>query len=202
MGAVIVFDSEKVLELTNGAVTGASINADGELVFDRQGAVSVTVGVIGRGAGLAATNTLLAGSADAYLDYNTVQEESLNQDSSNWVDRMRGFFKPYGLAARTVMWLNEYFELRLAPAKHNTTPLVIYVRENDTVQTNPRNDAIPLFVLRDDRDLRTHFWGLYNNGVVKFGPNAHTDIPAIKLSAAAAVPTGLPADTIIFRTAT
>lgn len=203
MASVIVFNAAHVAELTDNAFTSASINANGELILQPQGATAVNIGKIGRGAGFGAINTLTASdSTHGFLDHNTIQESVLNEDSTTWVDRFRGFFKPFGLPARTVIWFNEYFELRLAPAKHNTTAFVIYVRENSTVQTTARNATIPLFVLRDDRDARTHFWGLYDQGVVKFGPNAHVWIPAIKLSAAAAIPTGLPADTIVFRTAT
>lgn len=200
MADVIVFDSEKVLELTNGAIVGASINSDGELILEPQASTAVNAGKIGRGAGLHATNTFLASDTNGYLDYNTVQEESVDQVSTDWVDRFRGFFKPFGATARTVIWFNETFELRLAPAKHNTTCFVIYVRENSTVQTHARNDTVPLFVLRDDRDLRTHFWGLYNNGIVRVGPNAIQDVPAILLGPTDPIPTGTPNPCIIYRT--
>lgn len=203
MASVIVFNAAHIAELTDGAVVGATINSDGELVLEPQASTAINVGQIGRSVGLGKdihfTNP---DAADQFLETVSVEEESTNQDLGSAPNRWMGMFKPFGLSARAVSWFNEYMEFRLAAAKHNTSAMVIYVRENATVQPTARNDTIPLFVLRDDRDLRTHYWGLYNYGVVKFGPNAHVWIPAIKLSAAAAVPAGLPADTIIFRTAT
>lgn len=201
MAEVIVLSKAHIEALTDVAVTGGSINVDGELILSRQGATSVNAGVVGRAAGLAADITIPAGDTEGYLDYTTIQEESLNQDSTNWVDRVRKLFKPFTTPARTVQWDNEYGEKRLAPAKHNTTALVIYVRENPTVQTSARNDTVPVMVVRNDRDTRVHYWGIYDNGVVKFGPNAHVDVPQIVLGAADPVPAGLPAGTIIHRTA-
>lgn len=45
MGTVIVYDRDKVLELTNAAVTGASIDNLGRLSLERQGMDPVTVGI-------------------------------------------------------------------------------------------------------------------------------------------------------------
>lgn len=202
MADVIVFDSVKVLELTDGAIVGAHINDDGELILEPQAATAVNAGVVGRAAGLHADiNFTNPDAADQYLEVVTVEEESVDQDLGTAPNRWMGMFKPFGAAARAVTWFNEYLEFRIAAAKHNTTALVIYVRENATVQTHARNDTIPLFVLRDDRDLRTHFWGLYNNGIVRVGPNAIQDVPVILLGAADALPTGTPNPCIIYRTA-
>lgn len=44
MAEVTVFSAEKVLELTDAAVTGASINPDGELIMSRQGLPDINVG--------------------------------------------------------------------------------------------------------------------------------------------------------------
>jgi hypothetical protein len=201
MADVIVYDSVKVDELTGGAFVGASINSDGELILEPQTATAVNAGQIGRSVGLGKeihfTNP---DASDQYVEIITVEEESTDQDLGTAPNRWMGRFKPYGLVARTVTWFNEYMEFRIAAAKHNTTALVIYVRENATVQTHARNDTIPLFVLRDDRDLRTHFWGLYNNGIVRVGPNAIQDVPVILLGPTDPIPTGTPNPCIIYRT--
>lgn len=44
MAEVTVFDAEKILELTDAAVVGASINTSGELILDRQGLPPINVG--------------------------------------------------------------------------------------------------------------------------------------------------------------
>lgn len=201
MASVIVVDAETFASVTGASVISGAVNAEGHLILARQGQPDLDLGPIGRAVGTGSDIELVAGDEDAFLDHTTVMEESVNQDATNWVNRMMGRFKPFGAAIRTVAWFNEYFELRLAPAKHNTTAFVIYVRENSDVQPNARNQTVPLFVLRDDRDLRTHYWGLYDEGVVKFGPGAHVDVPQIVLDAVEAVPADLPAGTIIHRLA-
>lgn len=201
MASVIVFNAAHIAELTDGAVVGATINSDGELILEPQAATAINVGQIGRSVGLGKdihfTNP---DASDQFLETATVEEESTDQDLGTAPNRWMGLFKPYGLPARAVSWFNEYMEFRLAAAKHNTSAFVIYVRENATVQTHARNDTIPLFVLRDDRDLRTHFWGLYNNGIVRVGPNAIQDVPTILLGPTDPIPTGTPNPCIVYRT--
>lgn len=195
MAEVIVYDQNKVLDLTNNAVIGASINDDGELILDRQGNTPINLGNIGK---FNDVQTFQGGNPLDNLQVVTVEDDGT--DTATWVNRFMGKFKAPLLASRAVIWFNEYFELRLAPAKHNTTAFVIYVRENADVQPTARNATIPLMVLRDDRDVRTHYWGLYDQGVVRVGPNALQDVPAIVLGPLDPIPAGTPNPCIIYRT--
>jgi hypothetical protein len=195
MATATVYTAAKVDELTSSAVVGASINDAGELILDRQGAEPINVGL----AGPTGVEFDIQGADPlGFIKHVTLVDDGTPTDG--WVNRFMGMFKAPALAARAVFFLNEYFELRLIPAKHNTTAFTMYVRENATVQPNARNATVPIMVLRDDREARTHQWGLYDQGVVKFGANAHVDVPQIVLGAADPVPAGLPAGTIIHRT--
>jgi hypothetical protein len=125
--------------------------------------------------------------------------DDLVTPSANWVDRLVTFFKPSAvLASRMVMWLNEYTELRLAPAKHNTTAFRVFVRDSSTVQPTARDADVPLIEMMDDRVNRNPIWGLYYQGEIRVN-----EVPmnyAMVLGPLDPIPTGTPANTIIVRT--
>lgn len=132
----------------------------------------------------------------AFVEKYTVEDDGT--PTSGWVDRLVAFFKPVGTAARMVHWLNEYFELRVAPAKHNTTAFRIFVRDSASVQPTARDADVPLLEMMDDRVNRIPIWGLYYQGEIRVN-----EVPmnyAMVLGPLDAVPVGTPAGTIIVRT--
>jgi hypothetical protein len=144
------------------------------------------------------------GDSTSWVEEYTVVDDGTS--TSGWVNRFVGWFRHRvsGVPVadnlrRMVIWFNEYLELRLAPAKHNTVALRIFVRDTSTTQTNTRDPDIPLLQLMDDRSVRTPIWGLYPNGRIRVGANEVETRPVIVLSAAASVPTGTPSGTVIIR---
>lgn len=144
------------------------------------------------------------GSSTSWVEEVTVVDDGTA--TSGWVNRFVGFFRhaiagtPVGDSLRRmVIWFNEYMELRLAPAKHNTVALRIFVRDTSTTQTNTRDADVPLLQLMDDRNIRTPIWGLYPNGRIRIASTEIETRPVIVLSAAASVPTGTPSGTVIIR---
>jgi hypothetical protein len=146
------------------------------------------------------------GPSTSWYEEVTVVDDSTA--TSGWKNRFVGWFR-HAVAGtpvsdslrRMVIWFNEYMELRLAPAKHNTVALRIFVRDTATSQTNTRDADIPLVQLMDDRSIRTPIWGLYPNGKVRIGEEEIETESVIVLGAADPVPTGTPAGTVIVRTA-
>jgi len=134
---------------------------------------------------------------EVFIEKATVVDDA--SSTSGWVDRIVMFFKPSAiLPSRMVHWLNEYFELRVAPAKHNTVAFRIFVRDSDTVQTTARNMDVPLMEMMDDRVNRNPLWGLYPGAEIRVN-----EVPmnyAMVLGPLDTIPAGTPANTIIVRT--
>jgi hypothetical protein len=145
------------------------------------------------------------GNTDGWFEEFTVTDDGTA--TGNWVNRIRGYFRQRvsgspvtdGLR-RLVFWFNEYLELRLAPAKHNTVALRIFIRDNPSTQTNARDPDVPLLELMDDRTNRNKVWGLYPNGNLRIGASAVETAYTIVLGPADPVPAGTPANTVIVRT--
>jgi hypothetical protein len=139
--------------------------------------------------------------SDGFIEQFTVADDS--SSTSGWPDRLVGFFRPpaaIDAMRRMVFWLNEYLELRLAPAKHNTVALRIFIRDNSTVQSTARDADVPLLQLMDDRTNRTPVWGLYPNGRIRIEEEEIETAHVLLLDSVEAVPTGTPAGTVIVRT--
>lgn len=153
-----------------------------------------------------ATADVNGGDSTAWIEEFTVTDDATS--TSGWKNRFVGWFRHRVSGSpvsdslrRMVIWFNEYFELRLAPAKHNTVALRVFVRDTATTQTTARDSTVPLIQLMDDRNVRTPIWGLHDDGKIRVGANEVPTQHIIVLSAAAAVPTGTPANTVIVRTA-
>lgn len=122
-------------------------------------------------------------------------------DTATWLERLAYKFREVGGALiRNTFYLNEYGEARFAPARHNTVALRVFAKEFPNNPTTARSTTVPVMELMDNRTNRNTLWGLLGDGAIVVGSNkmAHT----IVLSAAAAVPAGLPAGTVIVRTTT
>lgn len=135
-----------------------------------------------------------------------VEELTVNDDStstSGWVNRLRTYFRPVGAAdnmRRLVFYLNEYFELRLIPAKHNTVPFRMFVRDTSTVQSTARDNDVPMVQIMDDRTNRTPIFGIYPQGDVRVAAGEILTSHVIVLGPVESVPSGTPANTVIVRT--
>lgn len=152
-----------------------------------------------------ATADVNGGDSTAWIEEFTVTDDGTV--TSGWRNRFVGWFRHRVAGVpvidslrRMVFWQNEYYELRLAPAKHNTVALRLFVRDTATTQTTARDANVPILQLMDDRSIRTPIWGLHSNGKVRIGANEIETESVIRLTAAAAVPTGTPSGTLIFRT--
>ena len=144
---------------------------------------------------------LQGGDSDGFYEEITVADDGTS--TSGWVNRFIGYFRPVGAAdnlRRFVSWFNEYMELRLAPAKHNTVALRIFAQDTGTTQSTARDEDIPLLQLMDDRGDRNHIWGLYYNSKIRVGEEEIETQHVITLGAADPIPTGTPAGTVIVRT--
>jgi hypothetical protein len=135
-----------------------------------------------------------------------VEEFTVNDDStstSGWVNRLRAYFRPPGASdslRRLVFFLNEYFELRLIPAKYNTVPLRLFVRDNSTVQSTARDNDVPMVQIMDDRTNRNPIFGIYPQGDIRVGDTEILMSHVLVLGPVEAVPSGTPANTVIVRT--
>lgn len=224
MATVTVLNAAKTIDLINDGVTTAFIDENNHLILQKPEGVFVDVGKVihehnelvglgeddheqyaladgSRGNFRAKTQAVInfnGGDENAVVETITVTDDGTS--TSGWINRLVGYFKPSAMAvARLVFFLNEYLELRLAPAKHNTVALRIFVRDTAVSQTTARNQDVPLMELMDDRTNRNTLWGLYDGGAqrVKNIPVSYT----IVLGASDPVPAGTPANTVIVRTA-
>lgn len=148
---------------------------------------------------------LMGDGTDQFLEELSVTDDGTS--TSGWVNRVRTYFRHRISGApvadslrRLVMWQNEYGELRVAPAKHNTVSFRVFVKDTDTTQTNARDADVPLIELMDNRTDRNPIWGLYENGNVRITDNLIETAHVLLLGPADPVPTGTPAGTVIVRT--
>lgn len=132
----------------------------------------------------------------------TVETVTITDDgtpTSGWLSRLVYRFKEsVGATARNTFYLNEYGEIRVAPAKLNTTALRVFVKEFPSNPSGTRDATAPVVELMDDRTNRNSLWALRGDGTM-----TRNGIPVsqvLVLSAAASVPAGTPANTVIFRT--
>lgn len=95
----------------------------------------------------------------------TVQDDGTS--TSNWPNRFEMWFKTVGGVSRRTFLLNEYGEVRIAPAKSNTIPFRVFQKELNTDAS--RNMSVPLMEVMDDRITRTVIWQLMPDGTIMLG---------------------------------
>lgn len=142
--------------------------------------------------------TITANDANGYVESVTVQDDGTA--STTWVERLMYKFKEVGGLVRNVFYLNEYGEVRVSPARHNTTALRVFVKEFANNPVEARSTTVPVMEVMDNRTTRTSLWGIVGDGTMVVGGNRMAYV--LVLSAAAAVPAGTPAGTVIVRTTT
>jgi hypothetical protein len=124
-------------------------------------------------------------------------------DSGTWPDRWRWQIRNGTGSYRYVTYLNEFGELRLTPAKHDTVSTRWFVIDTPTLTDGTaRNTGVPIMELMDDRTNRNIIWAKMTNGDDAY----HTGSAYVRLArvlvltAAASVPANTPAGTVIVRT--
>lgn len=123
-------------------------------------------------------------------------------DTTTWPNRWAIQYRDNDTTAtpRNVVAMNEYGELRIASAKHNTTGLRVFNEENPLNHTGTRSTTVPVIQLMDDRTNRNHLWGVYSAGQMKIAAGQIEVAYTIVLGPSDTVPTGTPAGTVIVRT--
>lgn len=143
--------------------------------------------------------TITASDANGYVETVTIQDD--NTATTTWVERLMYKFKDFASGlTRNVFYLNEYGEVRIAPARHNTTGLRVFVKEYANNPTETRSTTVPVMEVMDNRTDRNSLWGILGDGTVAVKGIRMANV--LVLSAAAAVPAGTPAGTVIVRTTT
>lgn len=143
--------------------------------------------------------TINGGDANGKLEVVTIQDD--NTDTNTWVNRVEFKFAEFtGGLIRNTFYLNEYGEIRVSPAKHNTTAFRAFVKEFANNPTTARSATTPVLEMMDNRTDRNSIWAVIGDGttVIKGINMAYV----LVLSAAASVPAGTPAGTVIVRTTT
>lgn len=233
MGTVVVFDTDKVLELFNSGITGGVIDANGDLILQRPDGTSVNLGNVkshsqltnldeddhpqyaladgSRGEFATKSQGLKADAAlpkmGATVDLNgadgTVETITITDDGTstgNWLNRWMVKWKEssaVGALVRTVFGLNEYGEIRIASAKHNTTGLRVLVKEFPTNPVQARDMTVPVMEIMDDRTNRNSLRSWFGDGSQARNGNKLADV--MILVGAAPVPAGTAANTLIVR---
>lgn len=123
-------------------------------------------------------------------------------DTTTWPNRWAIQYRDNDTTAtpRNVTAFNEYGEVRLASAKHNTVALRVFNEEHHANVTGTRSTTVPIIELMDNRDDRNHLWGVYSAGQMKIQAGQILVAYSIVLGPSDAVPTGTPSGTIIVRT--
>lgn len=153
-------------------------------------------------AALPKTNAVVdINGADGTVETITITDDTTT--TSSWLNRFMVRWKEssaIGALVRNVFALNEYGEVRIAAAKYNTTGFRIFTKEFPTNPTQARDMTVPVAELMDDRTNRTSLRGWLGDGTLTRKGIKLSECVVLGLSEA--VPTGLPANTVIVRKTT
>lgn len=97
--------------------------------------------------------------------------------SGEWPNRWEFIFAPNaGWPAHRTFFLNEYGEVRITPARHNTVPLRIFTKEQRAF--SGRDLSVPIIMVSDNRDDRNTLFAVDGNGVVT-APNVQNKVVTV-----------------------
>jgi len=133
-----------------------------------------------------------------YLEEVTLTDDG--SSTSGWINRWVWKFVSSSVT-RLVTFLNEYGELRGAPAKLNTTWLRVFIKDGPSTPSGTRDPDVPIMQMMDDRTNRTPVWGLYPDGNQRVGEEEIEMSYVLVLGDSDPIPTGTPAGTVIVREA-
>lgn len=146
-----------------------------------------------------AAYTIEGGDANGVVETITIHDD--NTSTSSWVNRwVFQFMENVGGLVRAVTHLNEYGELRVAPAKYNTTGARFFTKLFPNNPTTARDMTVPVVELMDDRTTRTSLRGWLGDGTLTRKGIKLSECVVLGLNEA--VPAGLPANTVIVRKTT
>lgn len=147
-----------------------------------------------------ATATIEGGDANGVLETITVHDDGT--DTNTWKNRWVFQFleSVAGAVARATTHVNEYGELRVAPAKTNTTGARFFTKLFPTNPTAARDMTVPVVELMDDRTSRISLRGWLGDGTLTRKGIKLSECVVLGLNEA--VPAGLPANTVIVRKTT
>lgn len=145
------------------------------------GTDAITPAAIGAAKATGQVTTLNDSDSQTLLSADLLDDGS---DTSTWPDRVS-----FKFGSKLVAWLNEYFELRLRPAKANTVALRIFRKD---VPADPARDmSVPLFEVLDDRTNRNRLMAVHSDGHVEAPGHVHTTVLAVGDPIPPGTPTGL-----------
>ena len=134
-------------------------------------------------------------TSTGYARNITIQDDGT--DSATWINRWAIKFKEVGGLIRNTFALNEYGEIRVAPGKHNTVALRVFVKEFVDNPVQARSATVPVMEVMDNRNTRNSLWGIVGDGTTVVAGQRMSYV--LVLATGAAVPAGTPANTVIVR---
>jgi hypothetical protein len=143
------------------------------------------------------STTQIEGGSGGVVETFTIHDD--NTSTSSWVNRWVFQFleASVGAVARATTHLNEYGELRVAPAKYNTVAARFFTKIFPNNPTTARDMTVPVVELMDDRTTRTSLRGWLGDGTLTRKGIKMSECVVLGLNEA--VPAGLPANTVIVR---
>lgn len=200
MATVEVLSAERTLELVGGSVVGGLIDEDGDLILIKQDESVVNLGNIKVDNYRAQYNAEIDfDGADPEGVVETVTITDDETDTATWLNRLVYRFKEgVEAVARRTTYLNEYGELRVAPAKHNTVGARFFVKELPDNPDTARSTTVPVVELMDNRTDRNSLRGWLGDGTETRNGISMSDV--LVLGPLDSVPVGTPVGTVILRT--
>jgi hypothetical protein len=204
MGTVNVLTAERALELAAATVVNGVIDVDGDLILTKQDGTTINAGNVGSQIGNARPLTdadipLNGSGADQNVETVTITNDGT--DTSTWVNRLvYRYLGAVGALARKTFYLNEYGEMRVAPAKSTTTAARFYTKDDPTNPPEARDLTVPVVEMMDDPVNRNSLWALLGDGGTTRKGIRMANV--LTLGATDAIPAGTPAGTVIVRTST
>lgn len=121
----------------------------------------------------------------------TVQDDGTS--TTGWPDRFIGWFRNLaGTITNKVIWLNEYLELRLSPAKVDTTPLRLFTKSSASAAAH--SPTSPIFEMQDDPDTGTRLLAVFPDGSLQ-ATNVSSKV--VYVASGDPTPTGQPDGTVV-----
>lgn len=144
-----------------------------------------------------ATATIEGGDVNGVVETITIHDDGTS--TTSWINRWVFQFldSAVGAVARATTHLNEYGELRVAPAKYNTTGARFFTKLFPNNPATARDMTVPVVELMDDRTTRTSLRGWLGDGTLTRKGIKLSECVVLGLNEA--VPAGLPANTVIVR---
>ncbi len=107
----------------------------------------------------------LDGDTDIFADVTIVDDGTT---ASGWPERLVFWYDDDSATPRRVFYLNEYGEVRIAPANASTIPFRVFTRE--TTSDPAHNNGVPVIQVMDDRNNTNQLFAVHNDGTVE-APN-------------------------------